>query len=170
MKSAFYAPAVAIFAMLSALTAQAIAAEQVAVANVELMNADGESIGTVAIFNEEGGAVVEYNLHSIPPGPHGFHMHSIGLCEPPFTSSGGHFNPDGKRHPQHAGAMSNLHVPESGAVQGKIRLDWSFDDMSEHLFDEDGSAIVIHAGPDDYFSEPSGNAGPRFACGLIEAA
>ena len=94
-------------------------------------------------------------------------------CEPPkFESAGPHFNPEEHQHGMmnpkgpHAGDMPNLHVPESGAVQLEV-LNSTVALTEASLLDEDGSAIVIHAGPDDYKSDPAGNAGDRIACGVI---
>ena len=97
-------------------------------------------------------------------GAHAFHVHTIGACEPPFKSAGGHYNPTGAQHgmdnPEgmHAGDMPNIHVGASGALEIEVlntmlRLD-------DALFDADGAAIVIHAGPDDYKTDPAGARRP----------
>ena len=114
-------------------------------------------------------------LKSIPPGEHAFHVHAVGKCEPPFTTAGGHFNPGNKKHGMeaaegaHAGDMPNLHVPASGELvievaNPAISL---VKGQPGSVFDADGSAIVIHAGADDYKSDPAGNAGGRIVCGVI---
>jgi Cu-Zn family superoxide dismutase len=66
----------------------------------------------------------------------------------------------------HAGDMPNLHVPESGTLQIEV-LNATVALSESSLLDVDGSAIVIHAGPDDYKADPAGNAGDRIACGAI---
>ena len=91
-----------------------------------------------------------------------------------LTSAGGHFNPANARHgmmsgPGHAGDMPNLHVPASGALDlevlnASITLD---KDKPNSVFHAGGTAIVIHAGKDDYTSDPAGNAGGRIICGVI---
>ena len=153
---------------LVAATHAASAAEQ---ASAEMMNANGESVGSVTLRATPHGTLLHAKLENLPAGAHAFHVHAVGVCEPPFKSAGGHFNPTGAKHGiesaegVHAGDMPNIHVPESGALEievlnTQLRLDAA-------LFDEDGAAIVIHDGPDDYVTDPAGAAGPRIACGVI---
>ncbi|MDD9992775.1 MAG: superoxide dismutase family protein [Rhodospirillales bacterium] len=153
---------------LAATSQIASAAEQ---ASAAMMNANGESVGAVTLRETPQGTLLHAKLENLPAGAHAFHVHAVGVCEPPFKSAGGHFNPEGKKHGidsaegMHAGDMPNIHVPDSGALEievlnAQLRLDAS-------LFDEDGAAIVIHDGPDDYVSDPAGAAGPRIACGVI---
>ena len=140
-------------------------------ARAAMANAKGESVGEVVLSQTPHGTLLHARLTGLPAGAHAFHVHAVGKCEAPFKSAGGHFNPDGAKHGIHAeggmhvGDMPNIHVPESGALEievlnARLMLDAS-------LFDADGAAIVIHAGPDDYKSDPAGAAGPRIACGVI---
>ena len=153
---------------LAAASQAASAAEQ---AQATMMNANGESVGTVMLSETPHGTLLHAMLENLPAGAHAFHVHAVGVCEPPFKSAGGHYNPTGAKHGitsadgMHVGDMPNIHVPDSGALEievlnTQLRLD-------EALFDEDGAAIVIHEGPDDYASDPAGAAGPRIACGVI---
>jgi len=153
---------------LAAASQTAGAAEQ---ASAAMKNAKGDSVGTVTLRAVPHGTLVHATLTNLPAGAHAFHVHAVGVCEPPFKSAGGHYNPDGAKHGiesaegMHAGDMPNIHVPESGALEIEVlnallRLD-------DALFDADGAAIVIHEGPDDYISDPAGAAGPRIACGVI---
>jgi len=111
---------------------------------------------------------------SVPPGEHAFHIHAFGKCEPQdFKSAGPHFDPDQTRHgylnPEwsHAGDMPNLHVPADGKLQVEILVpNVSLSDEAP-LLDAEGSALVIHAGADDYKTDPAGNSGDRIACGVI---
>ena len=141
-------------------------------ARAAMANADGGSVGEVTLVQTPNGTLLHARLTGLPAGAHAFHVHAVGKCEPPFKSAGGHFNPGGEKHGIHAeegmhvGDMPNIHVPESGALEievlnARLMLDAS-------LFDDDGAAIVIHAGPDDYKSDPAGAAGSRIACGVIE--
>ncbi|MBL39234.1 MAG: superoxide dismutase [Xanthomonadales bacterium] len=143
-------------------------------AMAHMRNAEGESVGTVEFRESPFGTILHARLAFLPAGIHAFHVHETGECVPPFTSAGGHFNPDSTDHGlmdadgRHAGDMPNLHVPASGIVNVEI-----FNDsvrLDERLFDADGAAVVIHEGPDDYESNPAGAAGPRIACGVIERA
>jgi Cu-Zn family superoxide dismutase len=121
--------------------------------------------------------LVKGKLGHLSPGPHAIHIHETGKCEAPkFTSAGGHFNPAHKQHGfmvkegMHAGDLPNLEVPANGKI--------SFEYFDAHatlsgensVFDADGSAVVVHAKADDYKSQPSGDAGGREACGVIEKA
>ena len=100
---------------------------------------------------------------------------AVGKCEPPFTSAGGHFNPAGKKHGMeakegaHAGDMPNLYVPANGELTVDVanHMVTLAKGQPNSVFDADGSAIIIHAGADDYKSDPTGNAGDRIACGVI---
>lgn len=155
-------------ALIITVSQMASAAEQ---AQAQMMNQDGASAGKVTLHATPQGTLLHARLQNLPAGAHAFHVHAIGKCEGPFKSAGGHFNPAGKSHGilsaggMHAGDMPNIHVPASGNLEievlnTQVRLDSS-------LFDDDGAAIVIHAGGDDYTSDPAGAAGPRIACGVI---
>ena len=154
--------------LVAAAPQTASAAEQ---ASAAMMNANGESVGTVALQAIPHGTLLHATLTNLPAGAHAFHVHAVGVCEPPFKSDGGHFNPAGAKHGiasadgMHVGDMPNIHVPASGVLEIEIlNTQLSLDDA---LFDEDGAAIVIHEGADDYASDPAGAAGPRFACGVV---
>jgi Cu-Zn family superoxide dismutase len=141
----------------------------------ELKNTSGQSVGT-AHFTQAGNVVrILVEAKGLPPGQHGEHVHAVGKCEPPFTSAGGHFNPGAKKHGmmspegQHAGDMPNLHIPQSGdltveVLNAAITLEKG---KPNSVYDTDGSAVVIHAGSDDYKTDPTGEAGGRIACGVI---
>ena len=161
-------PALLAAAALVVVTGGANATEQ---ATAAMMNANGESVGSVTLRVTGQGTLLHAKLENLPAGAHAFHVHTVGVCEPPFTSSGGHFNPGGKKHGfdsaegMHAGDMPNIHVPDSGELEIEILNTLLMLDAT--LFDADGAAIVIHEGPDDYVTDPAGAAGPRIACGVI---
>jgi Cu-Zn family superoxide dismutase len=99
----------------------------------------------------------------------------VGRCEPPFTTAGGHFNPGGRKHGfsnpdgMHAGDLPNLRVGKDGTAEAELlTAQVTLSPGPTSLLDADGSAIVLHAGPDDYVSDPAGNAGDRIACGVIK--
>jgi Cu-Zn family superoxide dismutase len=145
-------------------------------AKATLKDADGADVGTVTFTEAATGVLINAELTGLPSGPHGFHIHETGACEPPFESTGGHYNPAGAEHGflavggPHAGDMPNIHVPESGALTVDVlnTLISLEEDAPETLFDDDGSAILVHADADDYEGQPSGHAGDRIACGVIE--
>jgi Cu-Zn family superoxide dismutase len=145
-------------------------------AGATLKNAEGKDVGTARLTQTPAGVLINLSVKGLPAGEHAFHVHAVGKCEPPFTSAGGHFNPAGKKHGMmaadghHAGDMPNLHIPASGeltveVVNADITLDKG---KPNSVFDADGSALVIHAGKDDYKTDPTGDAGGRIACGLIQ--
>ena len=148
---------------------------QAQTAKAVLKDQAGKEVGTVQLSETPHGVLLKLALKGAVPGVHAFHIHAVGKCEPPFTSAGGHFNPASKKHGiaaaegSHAGDMPNLHVPASGELMveilnGAVTLEKG---KANSVFDSDGSAIVIHAGVDDYKTDPTGNAGDRIACGVI---
>ena len=145
-------------------------------ASAALKNTDGKDVGKAQLTQTPSGVLINLSVKGLPAGEHAFHIHAVGKCEPPFTTAGGHFNPTGKKHGmmaaegQHAGDMPNLHIPASGeltveVVNAAITLDKG---KPNSVFDADGSAVVVHAGKDDYKTDPTGEAGGRIACGVIQ--
>jgi Cu-Zn family superoxide dismutase len=107
-------------------------------------------------------------------GVHGVHLHMVGSCEAPdFESAGAHLNPEGREHGTqnpagaHLGDLPNVTIGRSGAGTVSVTLPGSRDAVLSRLFDADGTAVVVHASPDDYRSDPSGNSGARVACGVL---
>ena len=144
-------------------------------AKADLKSAEGKDVGSVTLTQTPHGVLLNLAVKGVPAGEHAFHVHAVGKCEAPFNTAGGHFNPENKKHGHeaadgpHAGDMPNLHVPQSGeltveVVNAAITLDKG---KPNSVFKPDGTAIVIHAGKDDYKSDPAGNAGGRIACGVI---
>lgn len=144
-------------------------------AKAALKDAGGKDVGTVQLIQTPHGVLLKMALKGVAPGEHAFHIHAVGKCEPPFTSAGGHFNPAGKKHGMeakegaHAGDMPNLYVPANGELTVDVanHMVTLAKGQPNSVFDADGSAIIIHAGADDYKSDPTGNAGDRIACGVI---
>jgi superoxide dismutase, Cu-Zn family len=144
-------------------------------AKASLKDQKGAEVGTVDLTQTPAGVMLRLSLKGLPGGERAFHIHAAGRCEPPFTSAGGHFNPGGQKHgllvgPGHAGDMPNLHVPGNGVfvieiLNAAVTLE---KDKPNSLFQSGGTSIVIHAGKDDYKSDPAGNAGDRIACGIIQ--
>ena len=145
-------------------------------ATATLASADGALKGTAAFVRGAGDQVVmQLDVSGLTPGEHGAHLHAVGRCDAPdFASAGGHLNPHGKQHgrdnPQgaHLGDLPNLVVGADGkgALRTPLAEPWTA--IAPQLFDTDGTAIVVHAGPDDYRSDPAGNSGGRVACGVVK--
>jgi superoxide dismutase, Cu-Zn family len=144
-------------------------------AKAALKSTDGKDVGTVELTQTPSGVLLKVSVKGLPAGEHAFHVHAVGKCEPPFDSAGGHFNPGGKKHGlmapdgHHAGDMPNLHIPQNGELVGEVlnsavTLERG---KAQSVFGPNGTAIVIHAGVDDYKTDPAGNAGGRIACGVI---
>ena len=145
------------------------------VAQAEMRDGEGESVGTVTFTQTEEGVLVEGEIDGLEPGVRGFHVHEYGECEAPdFMSAGGHFNPEGHPHggphddpeERHAGDFGNIEVGEDG------RATFSFLDsvitLGEGTNDVIGQSLIIHVQRDDLETQPTGDAGARAACGIIE--
>jgi Cu-Zn family superoxide dismutase len=143
-------------------------------ARAVLQDAQGKEVGTATFTPTKGGVKVHVQVAHLPPGKHGIHIHMVGRCEPPdFKSAGGHFNPFGKKHGlqsaegAHAGDLPNLTVQEDGTAKASFTAKSAT--LGEgSLLGPGGSALVIHADPDDEKTDPAGNSGARIACGVIE--
>ena len=171
-----------------------------------LKDVNGKLVGVVRFEREEGQVEVKARVRSVAPAGefHGFHVHTTGECDPnaedpagnvvPFFSAGGHLDlnpePDDPGHGQHAGDFPVLLVQSDGHAEAKFDTDRF---RLGQLFDDDGSAVIVHAGRDNYANIPAttptgaeryhshsenvfgpdsatkatGDAGARFACGVV---
>ena len=157
-------------------------------ANVTLYNAEGDRVGRARLKPVgDGETRVQARITEAVPEFHGFHIHSIGECDPsatdgPFTSAGGHLAHAGQTHGAHAGDLPSLLV----MADGTARLEFVTDRFEvSDLKDDDGSAVIVHAGRDNFANIPSryttsgqpgpdaatlatGDAGARYACGEVK--
>ena len=132
-------------------------------------------MGTAELTQTPDGVRIALTVSELAAGQHAFHIHNVGKCEgPDFKSAGAHFNPYNKKHglknPEgpHAGDMENIQVGSDGAGTTEIvNKQVTLADGPNSLFHEGGTAIVIHASPDDNVTDPGGQRGRRIACGVI---
>ncbi|MCW1429143.1 superoxide dismutase family protein [Novosphingobium sp. JCM 18896] len=160
--------------MAAAVAKPTRAARPAGLASATLRAADGTPRGKAWIANRNGHWDLKVEAIGVAPGAHGVHLHTVGKCDAPdFTSAGGHLNPHGKMHgtanPQgpHLGDLPNLIAGTDGKGTLTAGLTGSAAELNAALFDADGTAVVIHAGPDDNRTDPSGNSGGRVACGVL---
>jgi Cu-Zn family superoxide dismutase len=164
--------------LVAVLAAVSIAAPALATdppATATLRDAGGKTVGTATLSPAEGGVRIVVTVTGVSPGLHGFHVHAVGKCEgPDFKSAGPHLNPGGKEHGldnpkgSHAGDMPNLSVGADGTGKGEfLARGATLGDGAGSLLGKDGTALVLHASPDDLRTDPAGNAGARIACGVV---
>jgi len=158
------------------LLAPSVQAQTIKAGSAKLHDTDGNEVGVVTLRQTQNDGVwLNASFDKLPPGTHAFHIHETGKCEGDFKSAGGHYAPEDHKHGvlvaggSHAGDMPNIHVPSDGRLNVEIFAPAvSLEaDAANTLFDDDGSALVVHAGVDDYTSQPSGDAGARIACGVV---
>lgn len=145
------------------------------VGSAALVDRNGNPVGTANLYMQAGEVTVSVSLSGLPQGMHAVHLHTTGDCSADdFTSAGGHLNPMGNQHgslnPQgaHLGDLPNAEVSDAGIGTVSTILDGSAETVLAQIFDADGTAMVVHEGPDDYRSDPAGAAGSRIACGVFE--
>jgi superoxide dismutase, Cu-Zn family len=162
-------------------------------ATAVLHDVDGIEVGTVTWTQADGGVSVAVTVQGLPPGFHGFHVHTVGECIAPFTSAGVHLNPGETDHPGHAADQPVLLVNADGTGAASFVTDrYAVADLL-------GAAVIVHANPDNYANIPeryqapgpsaspvasaeplmvpgpdaatlaTGDSGPRIACGVIES-
>jgi len=163
-------------------------------AKATVRDVNGNSLGTVTLTPVGGKLIVAGRLTGLTAGFHGYHIHSVGICDPratdatgaivPFASAGPHLNPAATTHGHHAGDLPLLYVSADGVATALTETDAV---TLAQIFDADGAAIIIHALPDNYANIPTrysaagvpgpdaatlgtGDSGGRVACGLVTHA
>lgn len=150
--------------------------ESLKTVTVDLLSKNDSNLKGTVVFKELANGNIQLNvdLNSIEPGNHAVHIHAIGDCSAADgTSAGGHWNPMGVAHGNraeggdfHKGDIGNLVIGENGNGSLSMEVEgWTIggDDSSNIL----NKAVIVHAGPDDFTSQPAGAAGPRIGCGVI---
>lgn len=172
--------------------ASAVSSTGSLVAEAVLANPAGVQVGTVDFAVDGTVVTVTAQVDGLPPGFKGFHIHAIGKCEPnsanptdpskvgDFLSAGGHLGAAGAAHPGHQGDLSSLQVRADGSAELVTTTD-AFD--MNAVLDADGSAVMVHVGPDNFGNIPTryapsgpdadtqatGDSGGRGACGVVKA-
>lgn len=147
-------------------------------ATAGMAGADGLDNGTVTFNQSKSGILhIIVEMTGVAPGSHGMHIHEKGACDAAggFESAGGHYA-GGKEHGinsengPHPGDLPNVHVGGDGVLKVEIFTDRLSlgEGGTNPLMDADGSAVVLHAEPDDYATHPAGHSGQRISCGVIE--
>lgn len=138
-------------------------------------DADGRILARATAAEIGDGIRVRVEAAGLAPGAYAAHVHGIGRCEAPgFTSAGPHWNPTSRQHGKdnpagmHKGDLPNLTVGADGRGSFEFTIAAARISGGEgSLLDADGAAVMIHASPDDYRTDPTGNAGARIACGVL---
>lgn len=161
----------------AAAPAEPAAPAAAATAVVKLQSVAGKNVNGSVVFTQEGDQVhVIADVAGVePPGNHGFHLHQTGDCSAPdFTSAGGHFNPGNTPHAcpgddiRHGGDFGSILIKPDGTGTLDITTDLlTVDDGPLGVL---GKAVILHEGEDDCVTQPTGNAGARLACGVVEKA
>jgi superoxide dismutase, Cu-Zn family len=146
-------------------------------ATIALQDPGGRLLANGTISEASGGVRVRVEAAALAAGTYAVHLHQVGRCEPPaFDSAGPHWNPTGRQHGRlnplgsHLGDLPNLTVGADGAGSVEFVVEGAALRGGERaLLDRDGASLVVHAGPDDYRTDPSGNSGARRACGVVAA-
>lgn len=144
-------------------------------ARTTFVNLEGVQTGTATLTETRGGVLIDLDLGALPANAWlGFHIHETGTCDPhsAHETAGGHFNPTNAEHGvlsetgPHAGDMPNIHTDADGFARVQV--------LNPHVTLGEGDtsirgrALMVHAGADDHRSQPSGNAGDRLACAVID--
>ena len=164
-------------ARLIAATAAALfattATAQPASTTAELKNSTGQTVGTIYFTAAPKGVVMRVEVKGLSPGWHGLHLHEKGDCsKSDYTSAGGHVHGPatavhGLLNPKanEPGDLPNIHAGTDGESKAEV---YTAAVTLAALKDADGSAVIIHANPDDHMTQPIGGAGPRVACAVVK--
>lgn len=144
-------------------------------ATAPLLDANGAKRGTAILTENGGGLKLEVHAEGLASGTYGIHLHMVGKCEgPKFESAGSHWNPLSKHHGlenplgAHQGDLPNIEAISGTPTDYTRTIEGAtLSKGAMAVLDADGTSIVIHAKPDDYKTDPSGNSGDRVICGIF---
>jgi Cu-Zn family superoxide dismutase len=142
-----------------------------------IIDSNGARAGQINAVQNPDGVLFQLLATGLAAGQHGLHLHGSPACEPPaFQSAGGHFNPGAKQHGvknpsgPHAGDLSNILANEKGEARAQLLIRGVTLTPGPHSIGVPGTALVIHAKPDDEMTDPTGGSGARIACAVITVA
>ena len=160
--------------LLAAVSAGAAATQSEEIPVLELRKADGTLAARAMLYPGRAGIEVRVQAAGLPQGQYGAHVHDVGRCDgPDFERAGAHWNPASRQHGRlnpagaHLGDLDNLEVTAEG---GRLEFAIPGADLrgnEDAIVDADGAALVLHAAPDNYRTDPAGNSGARIACAVI---
>ncbi|HZF95760.1 MAG TPA: superoxide dismutase family protein [Allosphingosinicella sp.] len=141
----------------------------------DIRDPSGRTVARASVSQLGDALRVRIEATGLAPGIYGAHVHSAGRCDAPaFESAGPHWNPTGRQHGrdnpagQHLGDLPNLMVGTDGRGSFEFTIPGAaLSGGARPVLDGDGAAVVVHARPDDYRTDPSGNSGARIACGVL---
>ena len=144
---------------------------------VQMRDAVGRDLGALTLSEAGPTITITGRISGLPPGEHAIHLHTAGRCDrPKFEAAGDHWNPTKRQHGTdnpngpHLGDLPNFTIGENRSATIDLTTPGGTLRGENALLDSDGAAIVVHAKPDDYKSQPSGNSGERIACGVVSGS
>lgn len=161
--------------IMNGMPLQEAIAQEPRTTKTHFIDTSGETTGTATLRDAPEGVLIELEVSGLPVGEWlGFHIHEFGECDHTdhFESAGGHYDPTDRAHGYfaedgpHAGDMPNQYVGEDGVLRAQVFN--SFVRIGEGEADIVGRSLVIHADTDDHESQPTGEAGDRLACAVVE--
>jgi superoxide dismutase, Cu-Zn family len=142
-----------------------------------ILDSTGSRAGQINAVQNPDGVLFQLLATGLTPGQHGLHLHAAPACDPPsFQSAGAHLNPGARQHGarnpsgQHAGDLPNLVASDKGEARAQLLIAGATLSSGPNSIGVPGTALVIHAKPDDEMSDPTGNSGARIACAIISIA
>lgn len=168
-----------LFAAVALAAAPALAQTAPSPVPLTFNGGDGKPRGTGVLTPAPKGVLVRLELTGLTPGWHAIHFHAVADCsDPKLAKSGAHIMPMGVKTPHgllnpdgpDAGDLPNVWASEDGKVHAEVFSTFvtaKGSPTSTALMDADGSALIVHANPDDGITQPIGGAGDRVACALI---
>jgi Cu-Zn family superoxide dismutase len=146
-----------------------------ALATAEVVDAAGAQLGVARIIGGKDHPQLRIELSGVPAGVHAMHLHAVGACTgTAFADAGPHLNPANHQHGtlnplgSHLGDLPNVTADATGHVKEDIELPMTAGALLAAVIDQNGTALVLHAGPDDYRTDPAGGSGARIACGVFK--